>query len=120
MKSRILWVFLIVTGLVQAHFVFVTPEAEGTTARVFISENLSPDLDANFIASTKLSLRMAEGKETSLTLVRADPKFFSTQVLLHHIGRVRNALCVRHDRPWRHDTRWQISLADLLPEGDRQ
>lgn len=60
-----------------AHFVFVTPEAGGASARIFISENLLPDLDAGMISGSKLNLLDASGGDSPLTLERGDKNYFS-------------------------------------------
>lgn len=72
-----IWLAIVLATLLQAHFVFVTPEAGGATVRVFISENLKPDLDVKMIGSTKLTLRDAGGAETPLSLSKAETNFFS-------------------------------------------
>src|SRR5258708_4183977 len=69
--------YLAVVNFAQAHFVFVTPDAGGATARLFISEKLVPDLDAAMIAGTKLNLRDAGGKDVPLVLVKAEPNCYS-------------------------------------------
>lgn len=74
---RALLAIALVAGLAKAHFVFVTTESDGATARVFISENLTPDLDASMIAGTKLNIRGADGNVTPLTLTKADKAFLS-------------------------------------------
>lgn len=50
----------------SAHFVFVVPAADGKTAAVVLSEDLSPDdgVSADKIAKTKLALRDAAGADS--------------------------------------------------------
>ncbi|HVX86660.1 MAG TPA: kelch repeat-containing protein [Phycisphaerae bacterium] len=61
---------LATSATARAHFVFVTPDAAGNTARVFLSETLTPDqsIPTTYVASAKLSLRDAAGQEHALTL----------------------------------------------------
>src|SRR5882724_7244292 len=79
MKQRLSGVLLMIaaSSLVQAHFVFVVPEAGGAIARVFISETLSPDAaaGAQLISGARLTLRSADGIETPLSLVRTGDTF---------------------------------------------
>jgi uncharacterized GH25 family protein len=52
-----------------AHFVFVVPDKDGSTARVVFSDSLEPDenVPISKIAATKLTLRSADGKPEALT-----------------------------------------------------
>jgi hypothetical protein len=78
MKNQIVVALLLgMANLAQAHFVWVVPGQDGATARVFISEELKPtdEVDVGIIGGTKLSVRDAEGKETSLTLTRSGPAY---------------------------------------------
>jgi hypothetical protein len=76
-------VFLTVLGVLaisvtgRAHFVFVVPEPDGHRAQVLLSETLTPDaeVDVALIAGTRLSLRHADGRETSLSLQREPHRF---------------------------------------------
>jgi uncharacterized GH25 family protein len=51
-----------------AHFVFIVPDKDGTSARVVFSDDLSPDENVPIknIASTKLTLRSGDDKPTAL------------------------------------------------------
>ncbi len=55
-------------ALAQAHFPYIVPEADGSSARVVFSDDLNPDTNVAIdkIAGTKLSVRDAAGKETLL------------------------------------------------------
>lgn len=78
--NRILSCMLLALGAIgfaQAHFVFVTPDPGGATARVVMSENLTPDIGVAMIAGGKFSLLDAHGSSTSLTLTKAEPNFFT-------------------------------------------
>ena len=75
---RSAWACLfLVASLAQAHFVFVVPNADGSSARVFLSESLVPDLriGAEMVAGTQLSLRGSNGQDLPLTLVDAGANF---------------------------------------------
>ncbi len=79
MMKRLLLLLCFLAGaanLAFAHFVFVTPEDGGATARTFISENLTPDLGVKLIAGTKLSLRDASGAEFPLAIEGGEANFF--------------------------------------------
>lgn len=69
---RILLTLAIAASLAQAHFIFVVPEPDGASAKVFISEELTPDamVSADMVAAAKLSVRDANGAETPLTLTK--------------------------------------------------
>lgn len=56
----------------RAHFVFVVPDNNGSTAKAFISEDLEPDEDvpADLVAGARLSLKDPSGQETPLTLTK--------------------------------------------------
>jgi hypothetical protein len=58
---------------VLAHFPFIVPGPTGTTARLVMSETLSPDLDVgiDIVSGAKLWMRTADGRETPLTLEKA-------------------------------------------------
>jgi hypothetical protein len=60
--------------LAQAHFVFVIPNADGTSATVILNETLTPtaQVDVGIIDQTKLSVRNADGQEIPLTLEKGD------------------------------------------------
>jgi N-acetylneuraminic acid mutarotase/uncharacterized GH25 family protein len=57
----------------DAHFVFVVPEPGGASAKVFISETLTPDkgVGLSMISGAQLTIRNAAGNETALSLVNA-------------------------------------------------
>lgn len=59
-----------VPGTASAHFVFVVPEADGASAKVLLSETLTPDgaVDVTLIKGTTLSMRDHAGRETPLPL----------------------------------------------------
>ena len=75
MKQRFSQIVLLMAAASfgQAHFVFVVPEGDAAGAKVFISETLQPDpaVGPQFVSGAKLSLRNADGNETSLGLVQA-------------------------------------------------
>lgn len=75
--QRLMCAFLSLATLANAHFVFVVPQPGGATAQIFISEDLRPsdEVDVGIVASTKLSLRDADGKEQPLTLTRSGPVY---------------------------------------------
>src|SRR6186713_2035423 len=79
MKRSLSCMFLnmVAAAAMYAHFVFVTPEAGGASARIFISENLAPDLDAGMISGSKLNLLDGKGGDSALTLERGDKNYFS-------------------------------------------
>jgi hypothetical protein len=70
--TRILLTLAIAASLAQAHFIFVVPEPDGAAAKVFISEELTPDamVSADMVAAAKLSVRDANGADTPLTLTK--------------------------------------------------
>lgn len=75
MKQQLVRIFLtlaIAASLAQAHFIFVVPEPGGAGAKVFISEELTPDamVSADMVANAKLRVRDANGAETPLTLTK--------------------------------------------------
>ena len=73
MKAQFVAALLLtMASFAEAHFVWVVPAADGSTAQVFISEELKPsdEVDVGIISGTKLGLRDAEGKEIPLTLTR--------------------------------------------------
>lgn len=59
---------LFAVAVANAHFPFVVPDEKGQSAKVVFSDNLEPDENVNIekIASTKLTLRAADGKESTL------------------------------------------------------
>jgi len=65
-------VALTLGGGARAHFVFVLPDAEGTQARVILSETLELDenVDPALVDGVKLVTRDGAGAEGALTLVR--------------------------------------------------
>lgn len=70
--SFILTLFAI--GAAQAHFAFLIPEADGTSAKLIFSDNLMPDTKVNIekLTNTKLALRDAAGKETALEMKKGE------------------------------------------------
>jgi len=65
---------LLAVAVAQAHFPFVVPDAGGSSAKVVFSDDLNPDPNVNVekIASTKLTLRDAAGKESPLETKKGD------------------------------------------------
>ncbi|MBN9120642.1 MAG: DUF4198 domain-containing protein [Planctomycetes bacterium] len=65
---------LFAVGAVRGHFQFVVPDAKGESAKVVFSDDLEPDTNVNVekIASTKLTLRDAAGKEVPLEWKKGD------------------------------------------------
>ena len=59
---------LLAASVAQGHFPFIIPDANGETAKVVFSDDLSPDTNVNIekLAGTKLTLRDTAGKETPL------------------------------------------------------
>lgn len=74
---RIFFTLAIAASLAQAHFIFVVPEPGGATAKVFLSEVLTPDsmVGADIVSSAKLSVRDAHGGETPLTLTKGSDAY---------------------------------------------
>lgn len=64
----VLLVGLLAAAAAQAHFPFLVPEADGTTARLIFSDTLKPDTDVNIekLANTKLYLRKPGSKDVAL------------------------------------------------------
>ena len=65
---------LFAVAVAHGHFPFVVPDAKGESAKVVFSDTLEPDADVNIekIASTKLTLRDATGKESPLEWKKGD------------------------------------------------
>lgn len=65
---------LFAVAVAQAHFPFIVPDADGTTAKVVFSDSLDPDKDVNIekLDGTKLTLRDSGGKESPLTWKKGD------------------------------------------------
>jgi uncharacterized GH25 family protein len=65
---------LFAAAIAQAHFPFVVPDEQGQSAKVVFSDTLEPDTNVNVekIASTKLTLRDAAGKESPLEWKKAE------------------------------------------------
>ncbi len=63
-----LLVGILATAIAQAHFPFIVPEPDGTAAKIVFSDTLKPDPDVNIekLASTKLFIRNAGGKDAPL------------------------------------------------------
>jgi uncharacterized GH25 family protein len=59
---------LVAVSVAQAHFPFIVPQGDGTTAKVVFSDDLDPDKNVNIekLDGTKLTLRDAAGKESPL------------------------------------------------------
>jgi uncharacterized GH25 family protein len=74
-------VLLLATAVSQAHFPFIVPEADGASAKVIFSDTLEPDPDVNIekLASTKLFVRDASGKDLPLDWKKGDA-FYSAAV----------------------------------------
>ncbi len=64
--------FFAAASLAEAHFVFVIPDADGTRARVILSETLEVDenVDPELVDGVKLVTRDGAGAEGALTLAR--------------------------------------------------
>jgi uncharacterized GH25 family protein len=64
---------LLAIATTQAHFPFIVPDGEGTSAKVVFSDDLNPDMNVNIekIANTKLTLR-ERGKESALEWKKGD------------------------------------------------
>lgn len=68
-------VLLFAATMARGHFPFIVPDADGKTAKVVFSDDLSPDLkvDIEKLADTKLTTRdPATGKDTPLTWKKGD------------------------------------------------
>jgi uncharacterized GH25 family protein len=65
---------LVAVSAAQAHFPFIVPEGDGSTAKVVFSDDLAPDKNVNIekIDGTKLTLRDAAGKESPLAWKKGD------------------------------------------------
>jgi uncharacterized GH25 family protein len=65
---------LFAVAVAQAHFPFIVPDDKGESAKVVFSDTLDPDTNVNIekIANTKLTLRDAAGKESSLEWKKGD------------------------------------------------
>lgn len=81
MKIALLVPLLGMASLAEAHFVWVLPDADGPGAKVIMNETLNPtaEVDVAIIGATKLSVRSADGLETSLTLRKGD-EFYSVNI----------------------------------------
>jgi uncharacterized GH25 family protein len=57
-----------------AHFVFIVPDKDGSSARVVFSDDLGPDenVPVSKIAATKLTLRAGDGKPAALDWKKGD------------------------------------------------
>jgi hypothetical protein len=76
-----LWLLALgLAGAAAAHFVFITPDTDGKSARVFISENLTPDLDVKVIRGTTLHLMNRSGADMTLTMSQPEPAYFAATV----------------------------------------
>lgn len=71
MRSFLLWwaALVISAAAARAHFPFLIPEPGGASARLVMSETLSPDPDVGIeiLSGIKLWMRDRDGKETPLT-----------------------------------------------------
>lgn len=67
-------VFLIASLSLSAHFVFVVPQAGGSSAQVIMSEDLKPtaEVDISMIRALRLNLRDAQGQNSPLTITPAE------------------------------------------------
>jgi uncharacterized GH25 family protein len=65
---------LLAVSVAQAHFPYIVPEADGSSAKVVFSDDLDPDKNVNIekIDGTKLTLRDAAGKESPLAWKKGD------------------------------------------------
>ena len=65
---------LFAVGAASGHFPFVVPDDKGESAKVVFSDSLEPDPNVKIekIASTKLTLRGADGKEAPLEWKQGD------------------------------------------------
>jgi uncharacterized GH25 family protein len=72
---------LIAAAVSQAHFPFIVPEADGSSAKVVFSDDLNPDLNVNVekLANTKLFVRDSSGKVSPLDWKKGDG-FYSVSV----------------------------------------
>jgi hypothetical protein len=73
-SSTLFFLFLVMAAApAAAHFVFVVPQPGGASVSVYISETLDPDpaVDVDLVRDTKLKLRDLNGRETSVSLVKA-------------------------------------------------
>ena len=73
-KFVLLSLLLALTAAARAHFVFVVPEGNGAKAKVIMSEDLKPNeqVGVGLIGGTKLKLRDTHGRDTPLTMVKAE------------------------------------------------
>jgi len=73
-------VLLGMASLADAHFVWVVPGPDSSTAQIFISEELKPsdEVDVGIIGGTQLSLRDVTGKEIPLTLTRSGSTYVTS------------------------------------------
>jgi uncharacterized GH25 family protein len=71
---------IVAASAAQAHFIYVVPEANGTSAKVVFSDSLEPDenVPIDRIANTKLFCRDASGKATPLTMKKGDNAYTIT------------------------------------------
>lgn len=65
---------LVAVSVAEAHFPFIVPDRDGTTAKVVFSDDLDPDKNVNIekLDGTKLTLRDATGKESPLMWKKGD------------------------------------------------
>jgi hypothetical protein len=65
---------LVMASLGRAHFPFIVPDTDGTSAKLVFSDDLNPDMNVNVekIANTKLTLRDSNGKEATLDHKKGD------------------------------------------------
>lgn len=71
-RSILLLTTLLLAGTTRAHFTFVVPDPGGATAKVIMSETLTPEkeVDVSIIGGTRLTIRDKDGKQKPLTLVK--------------------------------------------------
>lgn len=62
-------------GQSQAHFLFVVPSADRTSAQVILSEDLQPDenVEVGVVDPAKLLVRDNDGKDTALQIAKKEP-----------------------------------------------
>lgn len=69
------------TGVAHAHFTFVVPSADGSSASVIMSETLVPEegLETDILSDLRLFLRTPDGKDHALSLEQGDEKRLTVQ-----------------------------------------
>ncbi len=114
MKIEVVAALLLgMASLADAHFVWVVPDANGTSGKVLMNETLSPtaEVDVAIIGGSKLSVRSADGRETLLILKKA-AEFLSSKGTIARYT-------VEQEQPHRLDTLAGANAARLF-EGLQQ